>query len=214
MQKHKLTNKNIGSLFIVAAPSGGGKTSLVKQLVTELDQIATSISHTTRQKRPAEKDGVDYYFISEQEFSRMVKNDEFVEHARVFDCFYGTSFLQINSRLAEGIDIVLDIDWQGAQQIKKLYPDSVSIFVVPPSLEVLQKRLMSRAQDNQEIINGRMQSAKAEISHYDEFDYLIVNDDFAKACNDLIAIVTAQRLNMSRQVTRAGKLLSFLLASK
>ena len=167
-----------GCLFIVAAPSGGGKTSLVNELVKELDEIETSISHTTRQKRPAEKDGIDYFFISEQEFSKMIKNGDFIEHACVFDHFYGTSIDQIDSKLQSGLDVVLDIDWQGAQQIKSLYPDAVSVFVVPPSLEILHDRLRCRAQDNEEIIQRRMQRAKEEMSHYDEFDYLIINDDY------------------------------------
>lgn len=212
---HKQNNSTTtisGCLYIVAAPSGGGKTSMVNELVKNVDKVEISISHTTRPKRPAEKEGVDYYFISEQEFSKMIKNGEFVEYARVFDHFYGTSIKQITSKLSEGKDVVLDIDWQGAQQIKKIYPNSVSVFVVPPSLHVLQDRLIDRAQDNQEIILKRMQRAKDEMRHYAEFDYLIINDNFAKACMDLIAIVTAQRLSMSRQVIEAGKLLSFLLA--
>ncbi|OGV37275.1 MAG: guanylate kinase [Legionellales bacterium RIFCSPHIGHO2_12_FULL_35_11] len=211
MQTENLNKQDFGTLYIVAAPSGGGKTSLVKELVSNLDKIETSVSHTTRGKRPAEMEGVHYYFISEQEFSKMVKNNEFVEYAQVFDNFYGTSFAEINARLADGIDVVLDIDWQGSQQIKKLYPSSVSVFVIPPSLEALQNRLITRAQDTPETIDSRMLRAKNEMGHFAEFDYLIVNDNFAKACDDLTAIVKAERLKISRQIIRRGKLLSLLL---
>src|SRR3990167_1975471 len=211
MQTENLNKQDFGTLYIVAAPSGGGKTSFVKELVSNLDKIETSVSHTTRGKRPAEMEGVHYYFISEQEFSKMVKNNEFVEYAQVFDNFYGTSFAEINARLADGIDVVLDIDWQGSQQIKKLYPSSVSVFVIPPSLEALQNRLITRAQDTPETIDSRMLRAKNEMGHFAEFDYLIVNDNFAKACDDLTAIVKAERLKISRQIIRRGKLLSLLL---
>lgn len=202
---------DFGCLFIVAAPSGGGKTSLVKQLVSKLDNIETSISHTTRIMRPAEKDGVDYFFISEQEFSKMIKKEEFIEHAVVFENFYGTSKAQIEDRLQSGVDVVLDIDWQGAQQIKKIYPDSVSIFILPPSVSALESRLINRAQDNENIIANRMHRAHNEMSHYSEFDYLIINDDFAKAVEELVIIVKAQRLSMSRQIIKQQYLLSLLI---
>ncbi|MDF1756898.1 MAG: guanylate kinase [Legionellaceae bacterium] len=209
-----MTNNAPGCLYIVASPSGGGKTSLVKELVAKVNHIETSTSHTTRKIRPAEKNGVDYFFISDQEFSKMIKNGDFTEHANVYGHFYGTSIAQINTRLQDGIDIVLDIDWQGAQQIKKLYPDSVSIFVVPPSLEILEERLTKRAQDNKDIINNRMQQAKDEMSHYNEFDYLIINDEFSIAVQELISIVKSERQKMFRQVKRHGKLLSFLITSQ
>ncbi len=203
---------NIGSLFIIAAPSGGGKTSLVKELVKNLDNIETSISHTTREKRPLEENGVDYFFVSDLEFSKMIRNGEFIEHASVFDNCYGTSYSQIETRLKSGIDVVLDIDWQGAQQIKKLFPDAVGVFVIPPSLEALQERLLSRAQDDFKVIKNRMQRAKSEMSHYSEFDYLIVNDDFAKAVSELVVIVKSKRLSMCRQIAKHKDLLSFLTA--
>lgn len=203
----------LGSLFIVAAPSGGGKTSLVKKLVRELGDIDVSISHTTRDMRAAEVSGVDYFFVDEPEFQRMVNAGKFVEHARVFNHYYGTSVAQLQDRLRAGIDIVLDIDWQGAQQIKRTFADAVSIFIVPPSLDILKQRLMDRRRDDAQVIQDRMQQACDEMSHYNEFDYLIVNDSFEVAAAELQAIVIAQRLRMSRQVVQQRKLLSFLLSS-
>ncbi len=203
-----------GNLFIVAAPSGGGKTSLVKKLMSHLDGIVVSVSHTTRKMRPGETDGVDYFFVDEQEFMRMVENNAFVEHARVFNHFYGTSVAQIKDRLKAGIDVLLDIDWQGAQQIRHAFTSAVSIFVIPPSLDVLKQRLFNRQQDNAEIISSRMQCARDELSHYSEFDYLIVNDDFEQAAAELKAIVIAHRLRMVRQAEQQKELLSFLLSSQ
>lgn len=203
-----------GNLFIVAAPSGGGKTSLVKKLVSSLGDIAVSVSHTTRKKRPAEVDGVDYFFVDEPAFMNMIEKGAFIEHAQVFDHFYGTSAEQITERLKAGVDIVLDIDWQGAQQIKHAFPNAVGIFVIPPSVEALKERLTNRQQDEATVIVSRMQSACDELSHYSEFDYLIVNDDFEKAADELKAIVVAQRLRMSRQADQQRQLLSFLLSSQ
>ncbi len=203
-----------GSLFIVAAPSGGGKTSLVKQLVQDLQNIVVSISHTTRDMRSGETDGVDYFFIDEAEFQRMIDAHAFVEHARVFNHFYGTSVAQIKERLHAGVDVVLDIDWQGAQQIKRLFADAVGVFIIPPSLDALKRRLMDRRRDNEMVIQSRMEQARNEMSHFSEFDYLIVNDDFELAASELQAIVVAHRLRMSRQKEQQRKLLSFLLTSK
>lgn len=203
-----------GNLYIVAAPSGGGKTSLVRTVLANLDNIVVSISHTTRPKRPGENEGVDYFFINEPQFLDMVNNNEFVEHAVVFSHYYGTSVAQIQQRLQQGIDIVLDIDWQGAQQIRHLFPTAISIFVIPPSLQVLKERLRNRRQDSEEVITDRMHRAQEEMSHYPEFDYLIVNDNFDHAALELQAIVLTQRLQMSQQSHRQRKLLSFLLSSK
>lgn len=203
-----------GNLIIVAAPSGGGKTSLVKQLISILDNIEVSISHTTRSMRPGEKEAVDYFFIEQQQFLEMIEADAFIEYAQVFNHYYGTSVAQINSRLQAGIDVVLDIDWQGAQQIRRIFPAAVSIFILPPSLNILQERLFNRRQDNHDVIDKRMQQAQDELSHFAEFDYLIVNDDFAKAAMELQAIVIANRLRMTRQKSLQRKLLSFLLASQ
>ena len=209
-----MSNSYLGSLIIVAAPSGGGKTSLVKKLVTMLPNIEVSISHTTRRMRPGEKDGVDYFFINETQFLEMVNAKAFIEHAEVFNHHYGTSVAQINTRLEAGIDVVLDIDWQGAQQIKSIFPTAVSIFIIPPSLLILNQRLLNRRQDDEELIDNRMQRAQAELSHFSEFDYLIVNEDFDKASSELQAIVMANRLAMRRQIIEQRKLLSFLLASQ
>lgn len=203
-----------GNLFIVAAPSGGGKTSLVKKLIETLDHIEVSVSHTTRAMRPGERDGVDYFFIDDKEFINMVNDNAFLEHAKVFNNFYGTSIAQINARLACGIDVVLDIDWQGAEQIRRSFPDAVSIFIIPPSLDALKQRLTNRQQDNHDVISDRMKKAQDELSHYPEFDYLIVNDDFEHAAMELGAIVIANRLRVQRQVNKQSKLLSFLMSSQ
>ena len=201
-----------GNLYIVAAPSGGGKTSLVRKLVNTLDRIEVSISHTTRPVRPGEKDSADYFFVGEEEFIGMVNDNAFIEHARVFNHLYGTSAAQISERLKYGIDVVLGIDWQGAKQIRRTFPEAISIFIIPPSLEELKLRLMNRRQDKDEVISDRMKKAQDELSHYPEFDYLIVNDDFEHAASELEAIVLANRLRMNIQVNKQSKLLSFLLS--
>ncbi len=209
-----MANNSSGNLFIVAAPSGGGKTSLVKKLINSLDKIAVSVSHTTRQKRPGEVNGIDYFFVDEPAFMQMVERGVFLEHAQVFSHLYGTSTEQITARLREGTDIVLDIDWQGAEQIRYAFPDAVSIFIIPPSVDVLRQRLMDRQQDDEKVIKSRMQSAYDELTHYAEFDYLVVNDDFAKAAEELKSIVVAHRLRIVRQAEEQRKLLSFLLSSQ
>lgn len=203
-----------GNLFIVAAPSGGGKTSLVKKLIQGLEGIEVSISHTTRAMRPGEQQGKDYFFIEEKEFKNMLKDRAFIEYAQVFNHFYGTSIAQIETRLQQGIDLLLDIDWQGAQQIKNTFSNAISIFILPPSLEELKLRLMNRQQDKEEIISERMKKAQEELSHYSEFDYLIVNDHFEQAAKELESIVIANRLKRNRQVNKQSKLLSFLLSSQ
>lgn len=203
-----------GNLYIVAAPSGGGKTSLVRKLVETLEDIQVSISHTTRAMRPGEKNGVDYFFVDEEEFINMVNKNQFIEHARVFNQLYGTSSAQITERLQNGIDVVLDIDWQGAEQIRHSFSKAISIFIIPPSLDELQQRLLNRRQDNSEVISERMKKAQDELSHYPEFDYLIVNDDFDNASQQLSAIVIANRMRTENQVNKEAKLLSFLMASQ
>lgn len=209
-----IVGDNSGNLFIVAAPSGGGKTSLVKKLIETLEDIEVSISHTTRTMRPGEQHGVDYFFIDEEEFIHMIDDCAFLEHARVFNHLYGTSMEQITSRLQDGIDVILDIDWQGAEQIRRSFPDVVSIFIIPPSLDALKQRLLNRRQDKDEVISDRMKKAQDELSHYPEFDYLIVNDSFEKAAMELGAIVIANRLRIGRQINKQSKLLSFLLSSQ
>ncbi len=209
-----MAQRDLGTLFIVAAPSGGGKTSLVKKLVDSLDNILVSVSHTTRDKRVGEEHGTHYFFVEESVFLDMVKAGKFIEHARVFEHLYGTSKAAIETKLAEGFDIVLDIDWQGAAQIKTLFPNAVTVFILPPSLDVLARRLMERKRDDLAVIEERMQRACDEISHYNEFDYLIVNDHFNQAAAELRAIVIANRLTATRQIQKQNKLLSFLLSSQ
>lgn len=203
-----------GSLIIVAAPSGGGKTSLVKKVAGSLDKLEISVSHTTRKMRPGEQHEIDYFFIEEPQFLAMVKAEAFLEHALVFNHHYGTSKAQIDARLAAGVDVVLDIDWQGAQQIKQIYQDAITVFIIPPSLAILQQRLRARKQDNEEVIKHRMKNAQDELQHYKEFDFLIVNEDFDKAAMELQAIIITNRLRMARQSVVQGKLLSFLLTSQ
>jgi guanylate kinase len=203
-----------GNLFIVAAPSGGGKTSLVSQLVNRVENLVVSISHTTRDQRSGEIDGEHYFFIDEKQFTSMVDKGLFVEHARVFDHYYGTSHAEIDARLRRGVDVILDIDWQGAAQIKQFFKQAVSIFILPPSLDILEQRLINRQRDNAEIIQERMQRAHAEMSHYEEFDYLIVNDNFEKAFAELSSIITSYRLKTERQACSLRKLLSLLLTSQ
>ncbi len=208
----KMNSTYLGNLFIVAAPSGGGKTSLVKRLVAEIPNLEVSVSHTTRAPRPGEKQAVDYYFIDKAQFQTMIANQDFIEYAQVFDSFYGTSVAEINQRLAQGIDVFLDIDWQGSQQIKNIFAEAISIFIIPPSLAALRERLQQRAQDNCDVIARRMQRAQQELSHYSEFDYLVVNDSFEQALSELNSIILANRLKQSRQARKISKLLSLLLA--
>lgn len=209
-----MANLSPGNLFIVAAPSGGGKTSLVKALVSSLDGVSISISHTTRCPRPGEQQGIDYFFVSEHEFINMIDKKSFIEYAKVFDHYYGTSVEQINQRILAGVDVVLDIDWQGAQQIKALFPHALSVFVIPPSLAALKSRLNARRQDDAVVISARMAQARHELSHFKEFDYLIINDNFEQAAEELGIIVKADRLNISRQASTYSQLLSILLTSQ
>ncbi len=202
---------NIGKLYIISAPSGAGKTSLVKQLVADLDLLSVSVSHTTRPMRPGEVHGQDYYFVSAADFQAMREQQAFLEHAQVFDNFYGTAQKTVEDNLKQGLDVILEIDWQGAEQIKKLLPDSLSIFILPPSTDVLLQRLRNRGQDDEQIIARRMRDAVTEISHHDEFDYLVVNDVFAQALTELKSIIIANRLIRQRQLNKLRPLLTALL---
>ncbi|MEF3076116.1 guanylate kinase [Methylobacter sp. Wu1] len=203
---------NHGKLYIISAPSGAGKTSLVRQLIAELDSLTVSTSHTTRPMRPGEEHGRDYYFVPVADFQAMLERQAFLEHAQVFDNFYGTARQTVEENLSLGLDVILEIDWQGAQQIKKLLPDSLSIFILPPSTDILQQRLRSRGQDDEQIIARRMRDAVAEISHYDEFDYLVVNDVFEQALAELKSILIANRLTRQRQQHHLEPLLKALLS--
>jgi len=200
-----------GKLYIISAPSGAGKTSLVKQLRSETSDLAVSVSHTTRAMRPGETNAVDYFFIAVEQFKTMIAEQAFLEHAQVFDNFYGTAQQTVENNLAQGLDVILEIDWQGAAQVKRMLPDCVSIFILPPSIEVLRQRLQNRGQDNEEIIARRMRDAVTEMSHYSEFDFLIVNDDFNLALNQLKSIIIANRLQQKRQQSLLAPLLNDLL---
>jgi len=201
-----------GTLYIFAAPSGAGKTSLVKALVDSTDNIEVSVSHTTRAPRPGEMDSVNYHFIDTNKFREMVAKGDFLEHAQVFDNFYGTARTNIEQRLAAGVDVILEIDWQGARQVREQFPDCIGVFILPPSRESLEERLRNRGQDDDEVIARRMRDAVNEMSHYAEFDYLVVNDDFNTALAELAAIVTARRLRTGNQARRHQPMLQALLA--
>ncbi|BAE75496.1 guanylate kinase [Sodalis glossinidius str. 'morsitans'] len=203
-----------GTLYIVSAPSGAGKSSLIQALLKTqpLYDTQVSISHTTRAMRPGEAHGQHYFFVPVAEFEHMIAEDAFLEYARVFDNYYGTSREAIQQVLATGVDVFLDIDWQGAQQIRAKMPDARSIFVLPPSKEELDRRLRGRDQDSEEVIGRRMAQAVAEMTHFAEYDYLIVNDDFNTALLDLKTIIRAERLRLGRQKLHHDALISKLLA--
>jgi guanylate kinase len=200
-----------GSLFIVSAPSGAGKTSLIKALLEAMDGIAVSVSHTTRAPRPGEQNAVHYHFVDEKTFLDMQVQGQFLEHAKVFDNYYGTSKTALQDMLNRGLDVILEIDWQGARQVRQQFADTLSIFILPPSKQILQQRLTGRGQDDETVIARRMQDAVNEISHYREFDYMVVNDDFDLALQQLIAIVTTSRLTLPRQQITCRSLLLDLL---
>jgi guanylate kinase len=200
-----------GRLFIIAAPSGAGKTSMVSALVESIRDLQVSVSHTTRPKRPAEENGVNYFFVDERRFLEMQAAGDFLESAQVFGHYYGTSKKWVNESLNQGMDVILEIDWQGARLIRELMPAAIGIFILPPSLEVLRERLTVRAADHPAVIESRMQQATEEVSHYAEFDYLIINDVFEDALKQLKAIVVAQRLKTPYQQARHRDLLLSLL---
>lgn len=189
-----------GSLFIIAAPSGAGKTTLVRKLCEQLPNLEVSVSHTTRPRRSNETDRVDYFFIDEDKFMEKVKQGRFLEHATVFNHHYGTSKKWVQEKLDQNIDIILEIDWQGARDIRKLMPNAISIFILPPSFTALEQRLYHRGDDDEITIKGRMQCALNEISHYKEFDYLVINDDLNTALDELKTIIESIRENRPCQV--------------
>ncbi|HDY97401.1 MAG TPA: guanylate kinase [Pseudomonas sabulinigri] len=201
-----------GTLYIISAPSGAGKTSLVKALLEQTENLHVSVSHTTRDMRPGEVDGVNYHFTSRDAFLQQVGHGDFLEHAEVFGNLYGTSQSTVETTLAEGHDLILEIDWQGAQQVRHALPQAHAIFILPPSQSALRDRLTGRGQDAGEVIEKRMAEAVAEMSHYVEFDSLVINDDFTTALEDLKAILRAKHLQTSSQQLRHTRLLQALLS--
>jgi len=200
-----------GNLYIIAAPSGAGKTSLVNALIARDHKVSVSVSHTTRAIRFGEINGKNYHFIDKETFMTMVNAKEFIEYAEVFDNYYGTAQHAIEEKIHIGQDVILEIDWQGARQIKSLYQEAIGVFILPPSKETLLMRLKGRGQDSQEIIEKRMQQAVSEMSHYNEFDYIIINKDFEIALEELLAIFKANRLKNKQQVIRHATLIEQLL---
>jgi len=197
----------LGSLYVIAAPSGAGKTSLVSSLVQSIGELTISVSYTTRAPRPGDEDGVNYHFVSEETFQEMIAKDDFLEYATVYGNYYGTSKQWVRDKMQQGMGVILEIDWQGARLIRQQFPDVVTIFIIPPSTQTLRERLERRQTDSQEVIDKRMKLAQAEMSHFHEFDYLVVNDDFGQAVTELKNIVKAQRL---RTVVRQRALSSLL----
>ena len=204
----------MGTLFVIAAPSGGGKTSLINGLLKLDPRLALSISHTTRQPRPGETNGQHYHFVSESEFEQMVTDGDFLEHARVFDHLYGTNRRSIASQLEQGRDVILDIDWQGARQVRSAFENCCLIFIIPPSLESLRLRLTKRGQDSASVIQRRMRDAQAEISHWAEFDQLVVNDEFDNALEELLAIINDHRIQRPHLVNKDHQRLAQLLGRR
>jgi guanylate kinase len=201
-----------GNLFVIAAPSGAGKTSLVKALLARMPQLHVSISYTTRNKRPTEQDGREYYFVSVPEFRQLVERNDLLEHAQVFDNYYGTGRQPVEAQLSKGRDVVLEIDWQGAQQVRKAMPACKTIFILPPSRQALEERLRTRATDSNEVIERRLRDAVSDMTHWREFDYVVVNDDFEHAVTDLMRIVGGQGEDLRGGRPQLQTLLAGLLA--
>lgn len=206
MDKHK------GNLFILSAPSGAGKSTLYKALLSQDTNVRISISHTTREARKGEEHGREYYFTDVEDFLDMIADDAFFEHAQVFDNYYGTSKTSVFSMLEQGLDVILEIDWQGARQVRQLYPEALGIFILPPSLNALEERLRGRGTDSDDVIQRRMSKAVNEMSHYDEYDFAIVNDDFDTALSQLQSIFTAMRSKTTVMREKHGNLINDLLS--
>jgi guanylate kinase len=205
----------LANLFIITAPSGCGKTTLVSALSKKMKQkIKKSVSYTTRSKRSNEKNDEDYHFISVAEFQQKIQSKDFLEYAKIYDCYYGTCKKWVLKQLSQGIDVILEIDWQGARQIKQQIPESISIFILPPSISTLKDRLYKRKQDTSSSIKQRLALAQSEISHYTEFDYLLVNNELEKAVNDLTCIVLAARSGQAIQIQKYHDLLEDLLKKR
>lgn len=201
-----------GQLFIISAPSGGGKTSLVRALLKELPNVSVAVSYTTRPPRPGDREGVDYYFVTQEVFEQKIAAGDFWEYAKVFGNWYGTPKKEVQARLTQDEDVILEIDWQGAAHIRALTP-CCSIFILPPSMQVLETRLRARQQDSAAVINGRLAAARTEISHFSEYDFLVVNDVFEQAFTELKSIFQAQRLRQVAQAKRLSRLLEDVLGS-
>lgn len=201
-----------GTLFTLSAPSGAGKTTLVAALLKSMSNVQVSVSHTTRDARPGEVDGVNYHFVHREQFQQMIAESDFLEHAEVHGNYYGTSRHWVAQTLASGVDVILEIDWQGAAQIRKLYPNCLGIFILPPSIAALRQRLDNRGQDDAEVIDRRVAAAQAEMNHYDDADYLIINDDFDIALRELQSVITARRCHISIQSESQKQLLRDLLS--
>lgn len=195
-----------GNLIVISAPSGSGKTSLTRRVLEEVDGLEFSVSHTTRTPRPGEEHGVQYFFVSVREFEAMISADGFLEHARVHGNYYGTSKDFVRRRLQAGVDVLLDIDVQGARQVKQVRPDVISVFILPPSWEVLEERLRGRAEDSPEVIERRLQTARQEVRHFGEYDYLVVNDNFETSARELQSIVLAARCRTATRAERAARI--------
>jgi guanylate kinase len=193
---------NTGSLILVSAPSGAGKTSLVKSVLDADPRVVVCVSHTTRAKRDGERDGENYYFVNDSEFDRMIAAEEFLEHANVFGRRYGSSKQEVNERRKQGQDVILEIDWQGADQVRTLLPDAMSIFILPPTIAELEHRLRARGQDSQQAIDTRLAEAKTDISQAARYDYLVINDNFEQAHEDLLSVIRANRQDRARQMQR------------
>ncbi|MCB1736310.1 MAG: guanylate kinase [Gammaproteobacteria bacterium] len=201
-----------GQVLIVSAASGAGKSSLLSALRERMPELAVAVSHTTRAPRPGEENGRHYHFVEMASFEAMIAADAFIEHAEVFGNRYGTARSSVESLLAEGRDVIVEIDWQGARRVREVLPGSASIYIAPPSRDALEQRLRARGQDSDAVIAGRMAQARSELIHWHEYDYLVVNDDFEVAAEDLVAIVRAQRLSRERQAVTQSELLESLLA--
>lgn len=204
----------LGNLFIISAPSGAGKSTLINALLKQHADMQLSVSHTTRSPRPGESNGVQYHFTDVPAFKQLIEQQQFIEWAEVFGNYYGTSKAALADKLAQGIDVFLDIDWQGARQIKQQLPFVTTIFILPPSVEALEQRLNQRGQDSAEVIAGRMAKARDEISHAGEYDYWVVNDDLDLALQQFSGIILSQRLKQNKQALRQQKLISGLLANE
>ena len=205
---------NDSRLYVVAAPSGGGKTSLISALLKKDERVQLSVSYTTRPPRPGEVDSVHYHFVDSDSFQVLIDRKAFLEYASVFDYHYGTSREAVEQQLAAGFDVILDIDWQGARQIRNSFPSSRSIFVIPPSLDVLRQRLIERGQDNDTVVQRRMRDAQAEISHWDEFDFLIINKKFDEALGELHSIIRSGKLRQPYNQKQYGEILAELLGTR